>query len=479
MPCRHHVLLLPAGSHWRGMPPGLCSASTLPPSPHPACGFACRRGAVLNSPKPKSLTWPRPQDFSPCELFQRIRGRTLWLLGDSQTWHFYYALECFLREFAPSLRRTWVPCRRPASRPLPRLCLPALRLPRGGARCPLASLPARPPPSRPCDQAACLRTLPSPPRRDPLPSRRLVDLLTLAELKRCYKPYPVPPVCLELAQGTRVCVVRGGLCPGAAGGGAAHPAPALPRLPARPGGHECGVRATGGEAACTRAAASSGRAARGPAALRCSGAAPACAPAGVWCGPPVPTAVLLAKAHPTRLPGPASGARARPLFPLTCRLHYYEDVMCTDDDCQVLGPDSKYVRELRRLARWRARNRASLPQTVWMDTPPQHFPGTGYWTGSFRAKSCEPLAAWQRGEATARAGGTWNAAAARLVPRLADAHLATWEASVGLWDSHMPGECTHWCQPGAYQIWLYLLNGVLRDHALGNPAAVQQQRQRQ
>lgn len=26
------------------------------------------------------------QDFSPCELFQRIRGRTLWLMGDSQMW---------------------------------------------------------------------------------------------------------------------------------------------------------------------------------------------------------------------------------------------------------------------------------------------------------------------------------------------------------------------------------------------------------
>lgn len=26
------------------------------------------------------------QDFSPCELFQRIHGRTLWLMGDSQTW---------------------------------------------------------------------------------------------------------------------------------------------------------------------------------------------------------------------------------------------------------------------------------------------------------------------------------------------------------------------------------------------------------
>jgi hypothetical protein len=47
-----------------------------------------------------------PQDFTACELFQRVRGRTLWFMGDSQTWHFYYSAECFLREFAPSLRRT-------------------------------------------------------------------------------------------------------------------------------------------------------------------------------------------------------------------------------------------------------------------------------------------------------------------------------------------------------------------------------------
>lgn len=26
------------------------------------------------------------QDLSPCELFARIRGRTLWFMGDSQTW---------------------------------------------------------------------------------------------------------------------------------------------------------------------------------------------------------------------------------------------------------------------------------------------------------------------------------------------------------------------------------------------------------
>jgi hypothetical protein len=30
------------------------------------------------------------------------------------------------------------------------------------------------------------------------------------------------------------------------------------------------------------------------------------------------------------------------------------------------------------------------------------------------------------------------------VPRFADAWLRTWNASVPFWDSHKPGECTHW-----------------------------------
>jgi hypothetical protein len=47
-----------------------------------------------------------PQAFTPCELFQRIRGRTLWFVGDSQTWALYQAAECFLREFALTPRRT-------------------------------------------------------------------------------------------------------------------------------------------------------------------------------------------------------------------------------------------------------------------------------------------------------------------------------------------------------------------------------------
>lgn len=167
---------------------------------------------------------------------------------------------------------------------------------------------------------------------------------------------------------------------------------------------------------------------------------------------------------PVHLPGPLR------------RLHYTRDVSCVEGICQVPGPESRYVRELRKLVEWRAPRRNRLPKTVWMETAPQHFPGTGYWTGSYRVtqgQSCEPLAAWQRGAPVELAGGNWNAAAAQFVPGLADAHLRIWNASAPLWDSHLPDECTHWCHPGAYQLWLYLLNDLLRVNALGNPVAVQ------
>lgn len=277
--------------------------------------------------------------FTPCELFQRIRGRTLWLLGDSQTLHFYYAVECLLREFAPSLQRT-----------------------------------------------------------DPLPSPKLVKQLTTATLFLCYEPYPVPPICLELAHGTRVCMVRADT-------------------------------------------------------------------AAVMAGTVLP---LLAQHSP---------GFKEDLVVLNTGLHYYDDVTCKadkGDSCQVPGTDSTYVRDLQLLADYRAANRASLPHIIWMDTPVQHFPGTGNFAGKFRAKECEPLEAWKQGDPVARAGGTWNVAAAPLVESLADAHLRTWNASVHLWDSHMPGECTHWCQPSAYHLWTYLLNGVLRDERLGSTVRLRQ-----
>lgn len=41
-------------------------------------------------------------------------------------------------------------------------------------------------------------------------------------------------------------------------------------------------------------------------------------------------------------------------------------------------------------------------------------------------------------------------------------------SQVPLWDTHKTGECTHWCSPSAYHVWLYLLNDLLRDSRIGN-----------
>ncbi|KAL4433808.1 hypothetical protein ABPG75_000249 [Micractinium tetrahymenae] len=43
--------------------------------------------------------------LTPCDLWHHLRGRTLWLLGDSMMLDFYKASQCFLFEFWPSLQQ--------------------------------------------------------------------------------------------------------------------------------------------------------------------------------------------------------------------------------------------------------------------------------------------------------------------------------------------------------------------------------------
>lgn len=129
--------------------------------------------------------------------------------------------------------------------------------------------------------------------------------------------------------------------------------------------------------------------------------------------------------------------------------------------------------ELAILADYVKAHRADLPPIIWMDTPPQHFDAPlGEFPNGKMPYTCAPLRRWYEGDALLAAGGNYNKAAAPSVPRFAAAHLQTWNASVPLWDSHKPGECTHWCSPGTYHVWLYLLNGVLRDSQLGSPVQV-------
>ena len=102
----------------------------------------------------------------------------------------------------------------------------------------------------------------------------------------------------------------------------------------------------------------------------------------------------------------------------------------------------------------------------------QHFSGPdGSYDGGQKPFTCRPLDAWAKGDPVVRAGGRRNVPLAPLIPQLADAHLRTWNDSIPLWDTHKPGECTHWCSPSAYHMWLYKLNDVLREGGLGNAVA--------
>lgn len=113
------------------------------------------------------------------------------------------------------------------------------------------------------------------------------------------------------------------------------------------------------------------------------------------------------------------------------------------------------------LADYVEKHRSALPPIIWMDTPPQHFDAPlGEFPNGKMPYTCAPLKGWYSGNAVLAAGGNYNRAAAKHLPRFAAAHLQTWNASVPLYDSHKPGECTHWCSPGAYHLWLYLLNNV-------------------
>ena len=127
------------------------------------------------------------------------------------------------------------------------------------------------------------------------------------------------------------------------------------------------------------------------------------------------------------------------------------------------------------------------PQTMPLGHHPMHLPNRrlldaallqhfssrdGSYACGKKPFACHPLDAWYKGDRGVQLGNPRNRAVAPAVAKLADAHLHLWNASVPLWRTHKPDECTHWCSPSAYHLFLYLLNGVLRDSGLGNAVAV-------
>ncbi len=44
--------------------------------------------------------------ITPAGFFEAIKGRSLWIVGDSQMKYFYTSVECFLAEYALSVQRS-------------------------------------------------------------------------------------------------------------------------------------------------------------------------------------------------------------------------------------------------------------------------------------------------------------------------------------------------------------------------------------
>lgn len=371
-------------------------------------------------------------DFTPCELFARIRGRTLFFMGDSQTWHFYYSAECFLRDFS------------------------------------------RERPGRPC-------------RKTPVLGPALHGLV-LTQRPAMY------PLCLELVDDTKLCAVRVDFLREFAL--RALPLLAILEGPERwardiivmNSGLHYGSRSSydgdfrfmkewkqrvlqgnsewlpnmhwndGWNASDILEWRRALHAERDAADLatgrrRRRNVLGAEEPARNATSAAIPARNATGAVAPARDETAASGVDVDPksLEGTSARVH--ASVAEAIDDSAAADVES---------------GSREGPTVIWMDVPPQHFNSSD---GGYRGRvggACTVPRAWLN-ETEGVLQGNWrNQIALKHIDAFVDHRLRTWNASMPWYDSHKVRECTHWCSPGVYHAWLTLLNGVLAEPGVGN-----------
>jgi hypothetical protein len=100
---------------------------------------------------------------------------------------------------------------------------------------------------------------------------------------------------------------------------------------------------------------------------------------------------------------------------------------------------------------------------VWMETPAQHFqtPEGGY-TETLaltpKPRKCGKLS----NKTIYETKGPFNAVTEPLKALLGNYSLDIWEASAKMYYAHIRAtDCTHWCHPSSYQVWVHLLYRLL------------------
>ncbi len=126
----------------------------------------------------------------------------------------------------------------------------------------------------------------------------------------------------------------------------------------------------------------------------------------------------------------------------------------------------QYVDDVLSIVKWRSilASYTQQPVMVWMETPPQHFSSsTGEYGEHNRSSTCRPA---NTTNPIVVSGGHWNEMAAMYYPVLADTVLKIYNASLPAYNLHAEGasnDCTHWCSPSVYHLWVTQLFTTLSE----------------
>lgn len=129
------------------------------------------------------------------------------------------------------------------------------------------------------------------------------------------------------------------------------------------------------------------------------------------------------------------------------------------------GSADLYAGDMQQLAHVMKQQRGHLPkQLIWADTAPQHFQyekGYGWHDAPFGTRGGHEQCVHVDHEEHQQ-GGWANIIARPLMASLPVAVLNTWSASSALWEFHVGlKDCTHFCHPSVYEVWLAMLLDLL------------------
>jgi hypothetical protein len=107
-----------------------------------------------------------------------------------------------------------------------------------------------------------------------------------------------------------------------------------------------------------------------------------------------------------------------------------------------------------------------LPLCRWFDD------SKGGTAGGPKPEKCRPLSQKELASEEIQAGGWFNREAFEVMAASAIDVFSAYNETLPLWNFHLKDrDCTHFCNPSAYELWTYLLKEKLRHMRPSFPAS--------